>query len=67
VHKANTIDLEHHEEGCALDELNAHRLLEMFDETLTGMLLRSLNLSSILSARFPCSHFFLDSLLLFLS
>ena len=35
VHKANAIDLERHEAGCALDELNAHRLLEMFDETLT--------------------------------
>ncbi|MDP2434962.1 MAG: hypothetical protein Q8P67_04410, partial [archaeon] len=35
VHKANAIDLEKHEEGNALDELNAHRLLEMFDETLT--------------------------------
>jgi hypothetical protein len=35
VHKANAIDLEKHESGCALDELNAHRLLEMFDETLT--------------------------------
>src|SRR3989338_11056257 len=30
VHKANAIDIEKHEEGCALDELNAHRLLEMF-------------------------------------
>ena len=37
VHKANAIDIEKHEEGSALDELNAHRLLEMFDETLTGM------------------------------
>src|SRR3989338_9826442 len=35
VEKANSIDLEKHEEGCALDELNAHRLLEIFDETLT--------------------------------
>jgi len=35
VHKANAIDIERHESGAALDELNAHRLLEMFDETLT--------------------------------
>ena len=35
VNKANAIDIEKHEAGCALDELNAHRLLEMFDETLT--------------------------------
>ncbi|MDP2434719.1 MAG: hypothetical protein Q8P67_03160, partial [archaeon] len=35
VNKANAIDLEKHEAGNALDELNAHRLLEMFDETLT--------------------------------
>ena len=35
VSMANKIDIEKHEEGCALDELNAHRLLEIFDETLT--------------------------------
>ena len=35
VNMANTIDVEKHEDGCALDELNAHRLLEIFDETLT--------------------------------
>src|SRR3989338_1148131 len=35
VTMANKIDLEKHEEGCGLDELNAHRLLEIFDETLT--------------------------------
>jgi myosin heavy subunit len=35
VEKANDIDLEHHDQGSGLDELNAHRLLEIFDETLT--------------------------------
>jgi myosin heavy subunit len=35
VEKANEIDLEHHDAGSGLDELNAHRLLEIFDETLT--------------------------------
>ena len=35
VEKANAIDIEKHADGCALDELNAHRLLEIFDETLT--------------------------------
>jgi chromosome segregation ATPase len=35
VEKANEIDLEHHDQGSGLDELNAHRLLEIFDETLT--------------------------------
>ena len=35
VEKANAIDIEKHADGNALDELNAHRLLEIFDETLT--------------------------------
>src|SRR3989338_617012 len=35
VEKAAAIDLERHADGSALDELNAHRLLEIFDETLT--------------------------------
>merc|ERR1712232_1405227 len=29
------LDLENHEEGCALDEMKAHVFLEKFDETLT--------------------------------
>merc|ERR1712137_1166215 len=35
VQKLNELDLEHHEEGCALDEMKAHVFLEKFDETLT--------------------------------
>jgi len=35
VQKASEIDIEKREEGSGLDELNAHRLLEIFDETLT--------------------------------
>jgi len=35
VEKAQTLDIERKESGSGLDELNAHRLLEIFDETLT--------------------------------
>merc|ERR1712137_610034 len=35
VQKLNELDLEHHEEGSALDEMKAHVFLEKFDETLT--------------------------------
>jgi hypothetical protein len=35
VEKAASLDTERRGEGSALDELNAHRLLEIFDETLT--------------------------------
>ena len=34
-HKCDEYDLQKHEEGNALDELNAHRLLEAFNETMT--------------------------------
>eukprot|EP00011_Vannellida_sp_DIVA3-517-6-12_P014162 CAMPEP_0114612154 /NCGR_PEP_ID=MMETSP0168-20121206/4478_1 /TAXON_ID=95228 ORGANISM="Vannella sp., Strain DIVA3 517/6/12" /NCGR_SAMPLE_ID=MMETSP0168 /ASSEMBLY_ACC=CAM_ASM_000044 /LENGTH=320 /DNA_ID=CAMNT_0001823135 /DNA_START=45 /DNA_END=1007 /DNA_ORIENTATION=- len=34
-HKAVELDLQNHENGNGLDELNAHRLLEHFDETMT--------------------------------
>ena len=59
VIKANSIDIEKHESGSALDELNAHRLLEMFDETLTGMFLCYLFLFS-----FANFHLLIDHLLL---
>lgn len=35
VQKANSLDVNLKEDGSTLDELNAHRLLEIFDETLT--------------------------------
>jgi len=35
VLKSNELDLEHHENGSALDEMRAHVFLEKFDETLT--------------------------------
>jgi len=35
VHKAQEIDVDNKEQGCHLDELQAHRLLEAFDETMT--------------------------------
>jgi len=34
-HKCDELDLENHEEGSSLDELNAHRFLEHFRETMT--------------------------------
>ena len=41
VSKCNDLDAEHHELGTGLDELNAHRLLEAFDETLTVRAMRT--------------------------
>ena len=41
VHKCNDLDWENHELGTGLDELNAHRLLEAFDETLTVRAMRA--------------------------
>eukprot|EP00011_Vannellida_sp_DIVA3-517-6-12_P002206 CAMPEP_0114624070 /NCGR_PEP_ID=MMETSP0168-20121206/10580_1 /TAXON_ID=95228 ORGANISM="Vannella sp., Strain DIVA3 517/6/12" /NCGR_SAMPLE_ID=MMETSP0168 /ASSEMBLY_ACC=CAM_ASM_000044 /LENGTH=115 /DNA_ID=CAMNT_0001835339 /DNA_START=36 /DNA_END=379 /DNA_ORIENTATION=+ len=41
VHKCNDLDGENHELGTGLDELNAHRLLEAFDETLTVRAMRA--------------------------
>jgi len=35
VSKLNELDLDHHENGCGVDELRAHVFLEKFDETLT--------------------------------
>ena len=35
AHKHNDLDLTKGKEGCELDELNAHRFLEAFDETMT--------------------------------
>lgn len=34
-HKCDELDLQNHEEGSGLDELNAHRFLEHFQETMT--------------------------------
>ena len=33
--KCKELDLEKHEEGCSLDEMSAHRFLEIFKETMT--------------------------------
>ena len=41
VEACSEIDIEHHEEGSGLDEVNAHRFLEKFGETLTVRELRS--------------------------
>jgi len=41
VHTCSDLDIEFHEEGCGLDEVNAHRFLEKFNETLTVRELRS--------------------------
>ena len=32
VSKLNELDLDHHENGCGVDELRAHVFLEKFDE-----------------------------------
>jgi len=40
VYKCNEIDLEKHEAGCGLDEVRAHKFLEILGETLTVMALR---------------------------
>lgn len=40
VHKCNELDLQRHADGCALDEVNAHRFLELLHETLTVMAMR---------------------------
>jgi len=55
VEMANKIDLERHEDGCGLDELNAHRLLEIFDETLTVREMRTQlrNVGAILDSERP--------------
>jgi len=34
-HKCEELDIENHEAGNALDEVNAHRFLEIFNETMT--------------------------------
>jgi len=41
VHTCADLDLQDHEEGCGLDEVNAHRFLEVYNETLTVRELRS--------------------------
>merc|ERR1712137_1436669 len=37
---ASDHDMENHENGCGLDEVNAHRFLEVYGETLTVRELR---------------------------
>jgi len=41
VHTCADLDLQDHEDGCGLDEVNAHRFLEVYGETLTVRELRS--------------------------
>ena len=41
VHTCSDLDLQDHEEGCGLDEVNAHRFLEVYGETLTVRELRA--------------------------
>ena len=41
VHTCQKLDIEFHEDGCGLDEVNAHRFLEEYNETLTVRELRS--------------------------
>eukprot|EP01095_Lingulamoeba_sp_RSL-Kostka_P017199 TRINITY_DN87_c0_g2_i2.p1 TRINITY_DN87_c0_g2~~TRINITY_DN87_c0_g2_i2.p1 ORF type:complete len:301 (-),score=176.41 TRINITY_DN87_c0_g2_i2:331-1233(-) len=41
VEKNAELDLQHGKDGCALDEMMAHRFLEVFDETLTVRELRN--------------------------
>ena len=40
THKYGDLDLDKKEAGCELDELNAHRLLEAFEQTMTVRELR---------------------------
>jgi DNA repair exonuclease SbcCD ATPase subunit len=40
VHTCSDLDLQDHAEGCGLDEVNAHRFLEVYGETLTVRELR---------------------------
>merc|ERR1712137_1323908 len=40
VHTCADLDMENHENGCGLDEVNAHRFLEVYGETLTVRELR---------------------------
>jgi len=40
VHTCSDLDLENHENGNGLDEVNAHRFLELYNETLTVRELR---------------------------
>jgi len=41
VHTCADLDLQDHEDGCGLDEVNAHRFLEVYGETLTVRELRA--------------------------
>ncbi len=61
-HKFAELDLQNHEAGADLDELNAHRFLEFFNETMTVKEMRdSLRSTGAISAeRFknvPISHY----------
>jgi len=62
VAKFNELDSEFHEEGTALDELNAHRFLESFGDAMTVVAMRQLlrKVGAIGEGRpkdFPLTHF----------
>jgi hypothetical protein len=66
VQKFNELDLQNRDQGCALDELNAHRFLESFKDPLTVMEMRELlRRSGAISKEarpkdFPITHFLLS-------
>jgi len=62
VSKFNELDMEFHEEGSSLDEMNAHRFLESFGDAMTVVAMRSLlrKVGAIGEGRpknFPLAHF----------
>merc|ERR1712054_83569 len=62
VHKFNELDLENHEDGQHLDEMNAHRFLESFGDAMTVVAMRTLlrKVGAIGEGRpknFPLTHF----------
>jgi hypothetical protein len=63
VAKFNEIDLQNHEQGSSLDELNAHRFLEAFKDPLTVMEMREVLRKTGAIAKdtrpkdFPITHF----------
>jgi len=65
VKKFNDLDLQNHENGTALDELNAHRFLEALGEAMTVIAMRQyLRSTGALgeqgrSKNFPLTHFLL--------
>lgn len=61
VAKCQEIDIDNREKGCTLNELEAHRLLEAFDETMTVREMRTvLRKSGAIGERvknFPLTHY----------